>query len=181
MLTTLCSVPLRFFSRPAALSVSWLMLPGLVLAQAVTPTPAAAPNPLTAALQQAGVGRCTQQIQKVTDFLTSKSRMGSMVFPMAAKPDDSLISISSEIATGTVLTYAGASFAPRADGCSAVYEQVSHWQNTCDEVLAAQYAGFKAMGVLQQRIKVYYNNPSTRVMLVPAGTGCVVIKKEIVH
>ena len=91
------------------------------------------------------------------------------------------MSISSEIASGKVLTYAGASFAPRADGCSAVYEQVSHWQNTCEEVFAAQYPGFKPMGVLQQQIKVFYNNPATRVMMVPAGAGCVVIKKEIVH
>lgn len=113
--------------------------------------------------------------------MTSKSRMGSMIFPLATKPDDSLISISSEITTGNVLTYAGASFAPRADGCSAVYEQVSHWQNTCDEVLAAQYGNFKPLGLLQQQIKVYSNNPGSRVMMVPAGTGCVVIKKEIVH
>ena len=39
----------------------------------------------------------------------------------------------------------------------------------------------EAMGVLQQHIRVFYNSPANRVMLIPAGTGCVVIKKEIVH
>ena len=117
----------------------------------------------------------------MTDFLTSKSRTGTSVFPLASNPDDSLVTLSTEIASGNVLTYAGVTFAPRADGCSGVYEQVSHWQNTCDEVQAAHYKDFKPTGVLQQQIKVFINNPATRVMMVPAGTGCVVIKKEVVH
>ena len=104
-----------------------------------------------------------------------------MVFPMAPNPDDSLVSISSEIISGNTITYASANFAPRADGCSAEYEQVSHWSNTCDEVFTVHYISFKPMGVLQQQIKVFYTNPATRVMMIPAGTGCVVIKKEIVH
>lgn len=169
---------------PALLPLALAWLASTALAQAPSGAPAggaSGPNAVTAALQKAGVRRCANQIQKVTDFLTSKSRTGTTVFPLAGNADDSLVSISSEIASGKVLTYAGASFAPRADGCSAVYEQVSHWQNTCEEVFAAQYPGFKPMGVLQQQIKVFYNNPATRVMMVPAGTGCVVIKKEIVH
>lgn len=150
---------------------------------AVAPV-AAAPgglNAVTAALQKAGVKRCTAQIQKVTAFLTDKARTGTTVFPMAANPDDTLVSISSEIINTNAVTYAGATFAPRADGCSAVYEQVSHWQNKCEEVHAAQYPSFKPKGVLQAQIKVYYNSAATQVMMVPAGTGCVVIKKEIVH
>jgi hypothetical protein len=138
-------------------------------------------NAVAGALQKAGVRRCADKIQKVTDFLTKGARVGTTVFPMAANPDDSLISISSEIVSGQVLTYASANFAPRADGCSAEYEQVSHWQNTCEQVRASQFANFKPMGQLQQAIKVYYNQAISQVMLVPAGAGCVVIKKEIVH
>ena len=147
---------------------------------AVAPV-AGALNPVTAALQKAGVKRCTSQIQKVTAFLNDKARTGTTVFPLAANPDDSLVSMSSEIISTNAISYAGATFAPRADGCSAVYEQVTHWQNKCEEVHAAQYPGFKPKGVLQAQIKVYYNSAATQVMMVPAGTGCVVIKKEIVH
>lgn len=138
-------------------------------------------NAVTAALQNAGVKRCANQIQKVTAFLNEKARTGTTVFPMAANADDSLVSLSSEIINTNAVTYAGATFAPRADGCSAVYEQVSHWQNKCEDVYTAQYAAFKPKGVLQAQIKVYYNSAATQVMMVPAGTGCVVIKKEIVH
>lgn len=138
-------------------------------------------NPVTTALQKAGVKRCSNQIQRVTSFLTTKARSGTTVFPLATNPDDGIVSISSEIISANVASYAGASFAPRADGCSAVYEQVTHWQNKCEDVYAAQYPTFQAKGALQQQIKVYYNNAATQVMMVPAGTGCVVIKKEIVH
>ena len=149
--------------------------------QSVETNAAPAINAITTALQKAGVKRCAAQIQKITDFLTKGAKLGVTVFPAAANPDDSLISISGEIQTGSVLTYASANFAPRADGCSAEYEQVTHWQNTCDQVVAAQYTGFKATGALMQAVKVYSNNPATRIMMVPAGTGCVVIKKEVLH
>lgn len=132
-------------------------------------------------MQKAGVKRCLDQIQRVTSALSTGASMGTTVYPAARNPDDSLLSLSSEINNGKTLSYASINFAPRADGCSAEYENVSHWSNTCDEVLAVQYAGFKPMGVLQQHIRVFYNSPANRVMLIPAGTGCVVIKKEIVH
>lgn len=155
--------------------------PAAVAPAANAPAAPGGLNAVTAALQKAGVKRCAPQIQKVTGFLTNKARTGTTVFPLATNPDDTLVSISSEIINTNTVTYAGATFAPRADGCSAVYEQVSHWQNKCEEVYAAQYPSFKPKGVLQAQIKVYYNNAATQVMMVPAGTGCVVIKKEIVH
>lgn len=141
----------------------------------------AATNAVTSALQRAGVQRCAAQAQRVTDFLSNRSRTGTIVYPTARNPDDSLVTLSSEIITGNVLSYAGVTLAPRSDGCSAVYERVSHWQNTCEQVHAAQYANFKPEGNLQQLIKVYAVNPGSRVMMVPAGTGCVVILKEVLH
>ena len=154
---------------------------GTVAPPAAAASAAGGFNAVTSTLQKAGVVRCSKQIQKVTDFLASKSHIGTMVFPTASNPDDSLVSISSEIISGTTLTYASANFAPRADGGSAEYEQVSHWSNSCDDVFTVNYINFKPMGVLQQQITVFYTNPATRVMMIPAGTGCVVIKKEIVH
>ena len=141
-----------------------------------------APNPVTAAMMKSGVKRCAQQIQNVTDFLARNSKVGWVPFPAARNADDSLISLSSEIQTAGVLGYANVDFAPRAEGgCSAVYEQVTHWSNTCDQVHAAHYPTFQPKGALLQQIRVYYNNPQSQVMLIPAGTGCVVVKKEILH
>lgn len=150
-------------------------------AQAAAPAASAAVNPVALALEKAGVKRCAGQVRKVTQFLTAGSRSGTTIFPSAANPDDSLLSISSELITGDVLSYAEANFAPRADGCSAMYEHVAHWKEGCDAVHAAKYRDFKPQGVMQQYIKVYYNTPSVRLMMVPAGTGCVVIKKEVLH
>ena len=138
-------------------------------------------NAVTTSLQKAGVKRCAAAIQRVTEFLANKSRTGTAVFPLGSNPDDSLITLSSEIMAGNVVFYAGATFAPNGNGCSAVYEAVTHWQNTCDDVVAAQYANLKPVGVLQQQIRVLSNQPNTQVMVVAAGTGCVVIKKELVQ
>lgn len=150
-------------------------------AQPAAAQSAPAANAVTATLQKSGVRKCAAQIQKVTDFLTRGGKMGVVTFPAAANPDDSLISLSAEIQAGNVLTYASANFAPRADGCSGEYEQVTHWQNTCEQVYTAQFASFKPAGVMMQAVKVYSNAPGTRIMMVPAGTGCVVVKKEVLH
>lgn len=157
-------------ARPAA--------SGSAAAPATTPAPAF--NAVTSTLQRAGVRRCAAKIQRVTEFLTTNGRTGTIVFPLGNDPDNSIVSLSTEIQTGPIVSYSGSTFAPVGDGCSAVYESVTHWQNSCDEVVAAQYAGFPAVGALQQRIRVLSNQPNVRIMLVPAGTGCVVIKKELV-
>lgn len=170
-----------------------LLAPALALAQTGAPrknAPPAAPaasaaaaalNPLTVVMQNAGVVRCLPQIERITQFIASGSESGTVVFPAAKNPDDSLLSISTELNTGGQLSYAEANFAPRSNGCSASYEHVVHWQNSCDEVYAARYTEFQAQGKLQQHIRVYFNVPGTRIMLIPAGAGCVAIKKEVVH
>jgi hypothetical protein len=163
-------------ARQAAAAAAAAQQPAPAVAQANT-----GPNAITQALQKAGVRKCSDQVQKITEFLSKNGRMGIVTFPAIANVDESLISISGELQTGSVLTYVSANFSPRSDGCSAEYEQVTHWQNTCDEVYAAQYSNLKAAGVLQASVKVYSNTPSTRVMMVPSGPSCVVIKKEVIH
>lgn len=131
---------------------------------------------------KAGSKRCAPRIHQVVDFLTARSKSGTSVFiPGAPRdPDGSMLSLSMEVANGDVLAYASASFHPRHEQeCAGVYETVTYWQNACSEVAATHYPKIKRSPMLAQ-LSVLEVDTSTRIFLMPAGQGCVTIKKQVI-
>jgi hypothetical protein len=139
------------------------------------------PNPLAQAAQAAGVVKCVPRINRMTDFLLANSQGGAHTFFPPQHADQSLLSTSFEVITGDVSSYASASFAPVGGGCGAVYEAVSYWQNSCDEVAGKVFPQMKRTGLLKQRVQVLEAGATARVFLLPAGTGCMSIKKEVLY
>ena len=77
--------------------------------------------------------------------------------------------------------YASASFAPnQANGCGAIYEAIVYWPQKCDAVATKQFAQFKRGRSLQKDILVLESETPARIFLMPAGSGCLSIKKEVV-
>jgi hypothetical protein len=159
-------------------------------AEGTEPKPAAAPaatpsntHPITQAAVKAGVLACAARVNQVANFLTANSQSGAFLFTPGAQPDQRLFSTSLEVSSpNTPPAYASASFAPnQANGCAALYETVSYWPSACDKVAAQQFAGLKDGGKLGTRTQLLVLGPSSRVFLMPAGTGCVSIKKEVIH
>jgi hypothetical protein len=62
-----------------------------------------------------------------------------------------------------------------------MYETVVYWPQTCTEVGENNYGKFKNVGKLSKNIYVRDDGVSTKVFLLPAGKGCVSIKKEIIR
>jgi hypothetical protein len=128
---------------------------------------------------------CVARIDQVAKFLTSNNpRAGALLFIPPANPDQRLVSVSLEIpATASVpVAYASTSVAPnQANGCGAMYESVLYWSQSCDIVAARNFGELKKAGPLAQNITVLDGGIWTKVFLMPAGTGCVSIKKEIVQ
>ena len=151
-------------------------------ATAVKPATETPPVVLNAAAQAAarrGVSTCLKRIDQVTNFLGSNSKSGAFLFIPPKDPNGSLTSISMEVQTAGGLSYATASFAPvGGEGCGSLYEAVVYWQNTCQEVAAKGFPGVPPDGTLNQKIMVLNGGAALRVYLMPAGTGCVSIKKE---
>jgi len=159
------------------------------------PAPAAAPvakkapventgplNSVAQAAQKAGVVNCLGRINQVSNFLVAGAQQSgaSLMIPPQA-PNDRVASIAFEIKSPQVLSYASADFAPLATSCGGTYEAVTHWQNNCKDVATKGYAQLKFIGVIQSSILVLEGGPQLRVFLMPAGTGCVAIKKEVVY
>lgn len=154
---------------------------------AAKPTPAPVENtgPLNAvaqAAQKGGVVNCLGRINQVSNFLVAGSQTSGASLTVSPQiPNERMATISFEIKSPQVLSYASADFAPLASTCGATYEAVTHWQNSCKDVAKKGYAQLKFIGAIQSNILVLEGGPQLRVFLMPAGTGCVAIKKEVVY
>jgi len=145
--------------------------------------PAAPPlNGLAQAAANGGVVECIGRIQQVTDFLTGQSKSGAFLFLAPADANRHLASASLEIQAGSVSTYASANFAPDgAGGCGGMYETVAYWANRCEEVATRVFASYPSAGKLSASISMLDGGPTMRVFLMPAGQGCLSIKKEMIY
>lgn len=130
---------------------------------------------------QGGVKTCLGRIEQVTGFLAGSGLQGAMVFVDPKQPNHGLASVSQEILNGQALSYVGTAYAPTPDGqCSAVYEAVSFWQGKCEDVAKSVFPTFARSNNLRQHVLVLDAGASAKVFLMPAGNGCVSIKKEVV-
>lgn len=140
-------------------------------------------NAITQTATQAGVLSCATRINQVTDMLTARSRSGAFLFLPRSQPDQRIFSASLEVlGEGVPAVYASESFAPnQANGCGVMYEAVAYWNASCDDVATRQFPGNKRVGVLYRNIAILDGEDSVRIFLMPAGTGCVSIKKEVLQ
>ena len=153
----------------------------------VTPAPSAktAPPAVTAVTQaavQAGVLRTASRINQVITFLVGKNKSSAYLFKPASQPDLSLFSVSLGIQEVTgQQRYASASFVPLANGVSAaVYDTVEYSDKPPAELEKSLFKNLKRNGTLGKDTIVLVAGPLT-VFLMPAGSGSIVIKKEVVQ
>lgn len=153
-------------------------------AQPVSPAKAATPpvNPVTQAAVQSGVLTCVSRINQVMTFLTANTTSHAYLFMPQKQADQSLFSVS--LATKSLdgaAKYATASFAPTTSGrAAAVYDSVQYVTEPPEAVEKSVFKDYKRKGVLGKDVIMLDGGPVT-VFLMPAGTGCIVIKKEVVQ
>ena len=138
---------------------------------------------VTQAFTQRGVSKCAERIGQFAQFLTNGAEVGGQVFVAPDDPDRKLSSASLEIQAGPAIGYAGLTFAPDtgANRCGGMYELVMYWTNSCDDVATKAYSAYKRTNPLRKSIISLDGGPTVRVFLLPAGTGCVSIKKELTY
>jgi hypothetical protein len=147
------------------------------------PAPAQMPaNPSVNAVTQAavklGVLSCVSRINQVATFLTANNKSGVYIFPPKSEPDQHVFSASFEILRPDNSTlYATASFLPNLD---AVYDTVEYVNVKCEELEKTVFKDLKRITVLKKNI-VLLDGGNVKVFLMPAGSGTVVIKKEVVQ
>lgn len=140
-------------------------------------------NAVTQAAVQLGAMNCASRINQVTNFLGFNNLAGATLMVPPTQVDQRVLPLAMEVATdgGSGGAYVSATFAPnQANGCGAAYDAVVYWPLACDAVATQQFAGLKKVGLLKKAITVLDGGVATKVFLMPAGTGCVSIKKEVV-
>ncbi len=147
--------------------------------------PPAAPQPVnpsvsavTEAAVKLGVLSCVGRINQVATFLTTNTQSGVFIFPVQKQADQHIFSTSFELLRPDNSTiYASASFFPNQD---AVYDTVEYVNTGCEELEKTVFKNLKRVGVLKKNI-ILLDGGAVKVFLMPAGSGCVVIKKEVVQ
>lgn len=153
----------------------------------VQPTPPASPtsptvNPVTQAAVQAGVLFCASRINQVLTFLTGNTKSSAYLFTPQKQPDQSIFSVSLGLeGQNAAGAYASASFAPTTSGqAAAVYDTVQYVAQSAADVEKSVFKNLKRKGTLGKDI-IMLDGGAVTVFLMPAGSGCVVIKKEVVQ
>ena len=135
-------------------------------------------NAVTQAAVKLGVLSCVSRINQVATFLTANNKSGVYVFPPKGEPDKHIFSTSFEIMRPDDSTfYATASFFPNLD---AVYDTVEYVNIKCEELEKTVFKDLKRVSVLKKSI-ILLDGGSVKIFLMPAGSGTVVIKKEVVQ
>lgn len=148
-------------------------------AQPATTSPAI--NALTRAAVDAGALGCARRINDLTNYLAQGAAQGGRIFADPAAPDLRPLSMAIELAGEQQSAYVGATFSPRTGGCDAVYDAVVWWPESCNDVAHKHFAGLASRPPLQKQVRVLDGGEAMKVFLMPAGTGCVSIKKEMIR
>lgn len=174
--------------RISSFSLTLLVAVGLVAA--ICPTraqgvnqPSAAPSSLerlSAQLAKAGVKRCAPIIRAVAAFVTESGSAAFVVKPLGAAPDTSPVVITVESAHAALGTtrYATISVVP-SESCAGFYEQTIYWPASCTAVKGQNFANFPATKPLLRNVQVSAASPTVSLQMMPAGPGCITMKKEI--
>jgi hypothetical protein len=139
-------------------------------------------NFITQAAVSAGVLSSVSTINKVTNFLTGNSISGAYLFIPPQLPDAGIFSVSVEIMPENAPSmYASASFAPVAGaGPQAVYDAVQYVPQSPKEVRNTIFQGIKNEQIVKKDI-IMLDAGDVKVFLMPAGKGCIIIRKEVVR
>ena len=138
-------------------------------------------NALTQAAVQQGVLSCASRINQVSQFLGFGAHTGAMLMLPPNQPDQRIVPMIMEVPQDKLSTYVSVTFAPnQANGCGATYDAVNYWPDSCDAVAAKQFSSFNKLNPLRQNTMVLDGGIAMKIFLMPAGNGCVSIKKEVV-
>lgn len=138
---------------------------------------------LAQAAVNAGLNTCKPLADRVNRYLIGENQSSGLLSASPQNANARIFSSTIEIETRQGLTtYASTNYAPYADsGCGVAYDAITYWKDSCTDLAAKQLGNLKVIGTLRNKITMLDGGPAMRMFLMPAGTGCVQIKKEILY
>ena len=150
----------------------------------VKPTASAsASGTIAQAAHKSGVIKCANRVEQHENFFAQQNNaVGALMFIAPKDANNRLFSLSSEIVEQNESAYVSSTYAPAGkDDCSASYDMVKYWQSSCQDVANKIFPQFGNPLTLKRQITALGKDANVKIFLMPAGEGCVSIKKEIVY
>lgn len=146
--------------------------------------PAAPANTTYAAVaKQNGANKCLGRINQISNFLTRNNpNSGLVLLATGQNADQRILTSLMEIDGGGTTSFVSSSYAPGAgiSDCSATYDAVTYWDANCTKV-AENFKSFKPLRAMLKSIQILEGGQYAKVFLMPAGSGCISIKKEVLY
>jgi len=138
---------------------------------------------LSQAAQNAGLRTCKPLADQVNRYLIGNNPSWGLLVAAPENANGRIFSTIIEIESGQgSTTYTSATYAPYGDtACGVAYDAVTYWKESCAEVSSKFLRELRPVGTLGNKVTMLDGGPSMRMFLLPAGSGCVQIKKEIVY
>ena len=133
---------------------------------------------LLEAMQQVHLTQCAARVQQVTNFLFDGQPARFTVQPLGPDADrwPTVIIVESADPAGGRTRFSTLMVAPN---CAGMYQQVIYWPQACSVIRTRVFASFTGDRVLFRDVRVSDAGPALQVYLIPAGSGCMSIKKEL--
>lgn len=155
--------------------------PVTVVRSSATPSMPANLGAVAQGAAQSGIRRCLPRIDQVANFLSTGAQTGAMVFAAPVDADNRPSSVTLETLGSNGLSYVDTSYSPTPAGCDAMYQTVTYWTDSCEQVAKVAFPHFVQSTPIRQYIAVLDGGASAKVFLMPAGPGCISIKKEVLY
>ena len=185
----------RRAERASAIGLALCVAIGAAAAAPPPPAPTSSPPPLQrgtvgtkAIIDQAtstGLKSCAEPFGQLVQFLGANAGVGAQLFFPQGIADISQTSLSMEVAPLATPneSFASLTVAPVLAGqCAFSYDTVTYFPSACGDVSKQVFPQMEPEGVLLKNVAVLRKpGPASlmRVYLMPAGPGCVAIKKEV--
>lgn len=130
--------------------------------------------------KSSGYSSCLGAVTDLERFFTKDVNYGSWAFVAKEGTDDQLVNASLELTYGDGTVIVDFTVAPTKDGaCSYTYTRTWYNEKSC---MATSKEDFMKNATYKAEVNknvMGFEDGSAKIMLLPAGTGCMIQKKEI--
>lgn len=119
---------------------------------------------------------CAPRIKQVIIALSDNQNADFIFEPMSTNPNTATNVVTMESAFNDTSRLTIIHFNP---DCGGTYEQTISWNNSCPDVKANFFPRFMPDRMIQKNITSYRTGNNLQLSLIPAGNGCVSVKKEM--
>ncbi len=133
------------------------------------------------AIARAGLTGCAMPMNDLSERLLAGRSVGTYRFPVSR---ENFVSLSMEVkANSGAILYITFGLSQGTDGsCQIVYEAVSDWANSCEDIVKTVFKDFVPTRNLLKSVALlrHKTNQNRKTFTMPVKNGCIAIEKEIV-